>query len=102
MNPLPSLLQASAWDAANESMRAGGRTAWNEDDFSAACVEKEELIAVCYSRPGDTDERTKYVRFGIATSLQQQGYFNLASNYNEVLDWIDAYIENPTFEQVAQ
>jgi hypothetical protein len=37
------LARAAASDAGNRSMRVGGRTAWSEDDYSAACEEFNRL-----------------------------------------------------------
>jgi hypothetical protein len=43
MQLTPKIARAAAWaaatDAGNRSMRAGNRTAWNEDDYNAACEE---------------------------------------------------------------
>lgn len=44
--PLPltyDLLMAASRDAGNASMRKAGRTAWNEDDFDAACEASDRL-----------------------------------------------------------
>lgn len=38
------LAHAAGWDAANRSMRAAGRTQWNEDDYNAMAAEYERLI----------------------------------------------------------
>ncbi len=47
MQPKPTLTmeiaRALAWDAGNRSMREAGRTAWNEQDYAAACDEFERL-----------------------------------------------------------
>lgn len=37
------LAHRAAWDAGNVSMRAAGRTKWNEDDWNAMCAEFERL-----------------------------------------------------------
>ena len=37
------LARAAAWDAGNRHMREHGRTAWNEDDYNAACEFFERL-----------------------------------------------------------
>jgi hypothetical protein len=41
------IAQAAGWDAANRSMRAGGRTAWNEDDADIAANEFNRLWLLC-------------------------------------------------------
>jgi hypothetical protein len=92
MNPLPSLIRASAWDAGNASMRAGNRTVWNEDDYNASCETQERLITACYGRATDSDPRTKYIRFQIAGQLEAQGDFNLQSDCKAVMAWIDEYL----------
>jgi hypothetical protein len=35
---------AAGWDAGNRSMRAGGRTAWDEGDWDAACEVFDRLM----------------------------------------------------------
>lgn len=39
-----AVAHASGMDAGNRSMRAAGRTKWNEDDYDAACVENNRLF----------------------------------------------------------
>lgn len=39
-----AVCRAAAWDAGTRSMKANGRTVWNEDDFNAAAREYEQLI----------------------------------------------------------
>lgn len=41
-----TMIRAAAQDAGNRSMRAAGRTAWNDDDWNAACAEFERLAAL--------------------------------------------------------
>ncbi len=43
MNLTPAIIRTAATDAGNRSMRKGNRTAWNEDDYDAACAEFERL-----------------------------------------------------------
>lgn len=38
------LAHAASWDAENRSMRAAGRTRWNQDDWNAAAREFERLV----------------------------------------------------------
>lgn len=40
------IAHAAGWDAADRSMRAAGRTAWNEDDWNAACETFDRLMAL--------------------------------------------------------
>lgn len=74
MNPLPSLLRASAHDAGDQSMRAAGRTTWNDDDWNAMCETHNRLVAACYG-VGPLG----CVRFGFAEALQQAGVLTLAT-----------------------
>jgi hypothetical protein len=37
------IARAASQDTGNRSMRKAGRTAWNEDDYSAACAEFNRL-----------------------------------------------------------
>jgi hypothetical protein len=39
----PELARAAAADAANRQMRAAGRKAWSEDDYTLACATFERL-----------------------------------------------------------
>lgn len=101
MNPLPSLIRASAWDAGNRSMAAAGRSVWSAEDRDAAGEEQESLIRACYVRDTDTDPRMAYVRFGYAEAMQKAGLLNLSTkNFHKVLDEaFDAYCAS--FEQAA-
>lgn len=92
MNPLPSLLRASAWDAANRQMREAGRTKWSEDDYNLACSEQERLIRACYGRPGDNQPELCYIRFQIAEVWQKAGDIHLDDDWAEVLEDIEAAI----------
>lgn len=42
------LAKAAAQDAGNRSMRRGGRSQWNEDDFNEAC---DVLNRLLYPQP---------------------------------------------------
>lgn len=39
------MAHAAAWDAGNASMKAAGRTKWNQDDWNAMCREFSRLMA---------------------------------------------------------
>jgi hypothetical protein len=41
-----AIAMAAGQDAGNRSMRASGRTSWNEDDWNAAAAETERLMAL--------------------------------------------------------
>jgi hypothetical protein len=41
------LAQRASWDAANAAMRAGGRKAWNEEDYSVCVAEFDRLWPLC-------------------------------------------------------
>jgi hypothetical protein len=47
------LIHAAATDAGNRSMRAGGRTAWSEADYIAACDESARLTGVTATEDRD-------------------------------------------------
>ena len=85
LNPLPSLIRASSWDAANMQMRAAGRTVWNEDDFNHAAATQERLIRACYGRPADSNQSNMcFIRFGLAEAWEKAGHFKLKSNLADV------------------
>lgn len=91
LNPLPSLLRASAQDAANMQMRAAGRSKWSDDDYNHACETQERLIRACYGRPGDHNEpRMVYIRFQIAEAMERKGLFKLNSDMQQINAQIDA------------
>lgn len=100
MNPLPSLLRASAHDAGNFSMRRAGRSKWNDDDWNAMVETQDRLIRHCYGRETDADPRMMYIRFSLAEQLQRQGDFNLYSDFAEIMAFIDECLEAPA-EQAA-
>ncbi len=43
------IARAAGWDAGNRSMRDSGRTAWNEDDWDAACDVYDRLMRLTES-----------------------------------------------------
>lgn len=45
----PALARAAGTDAGNRSMRAAGRTVWNEQDLEAAVRETNRLLDQCDS-----------------------------------------------------
>jgi hypothetical protein len=107
MNPLPSLLRASAWDAGNFSARDAGRKVWNEDDYNAAAETQNRLVRQCYGYPEDTDERMAFIRFQVAGALQAHGRFKLTSDMKEIHALINAtmgaYENQPAaFKEAAQ
>lgn len=38
------IARAAGWDAGNRSMKAAGRTAWNEEDWNVACEVFETMM----------------------------------------------------------
>ena len=42
----PDLIRAAGQDAGNRSMKAAGRSAWNDDDWDAACAASDRLFAL--------------------------------------------------------
>lgn len=95
MNPLPSLLRASAFDAGNMHMRANGRAKWNDDDWNVMCDTQDRLITGCYGKPGDNEPQMKFIRFQIAEQAERRGEINLQSNWSDVLTAIDAALQEP-------
>jgi hypothetical protein len=87
MNPLPSLIRASAWDAGNAHMAKAGRKIWSRADYSAAGDEQERLLRACYERAADTDPREAYCRFGYAEAMEKAGMLTVyTKRFHEVLD----------------
>lgn len=87
MNPLPSLIRASAWDAGNDAMRAAGRKVWAAKDRDAAGECQERLIRACFARAADTDPREAYIRFGYAEAMEKAGMLTLyTKSFHDVLD----------------
>lgn len=74
MNPLPSLLRASAQDAGNVSMRKAGRKVWSRADLEAAADELSNLIATCYG-----EGVVGSIRFGYAEAMQKAGLLTIAT-----------------------
>ena len=72
MNPLPSLIRASAHDAGSRSMRAAGRTKWNDDDWNAMVAEQDRLIAATYGRGPEA-----LCKFGFAEAMHQAAQLTL-------------------------
>ena len=96
MMPLPSLIRASAWDAANSRMRKGGRKTWSRGDYNAACDTQERLTRACYGRAGeDVTSNWCYIRFQIAERMEKGGLFRLDSDFDEVSATIDEIIAAP-------
>lgn len=89
--PLPSLIRASAQDAANAQMRKACRKAWNEDDWNLAAATQERLIRSCYGRPGDHNQPNScFIRFQIAEQMERRGEFHLRSDLAVVNAAIEA------------
>ena len=103
VNPLPSLLRASAEDEANRAMRKAGRSAWSRSDYNVACEKQECLIRSCYGRDTDKDPNFCYIRFGVAEQLQRDGYIGLRSDWKQVMEGIDKLLAGSpaTFKRAA-
>ena len=102
MNPLPSLIRASAWDAANAQMRKACRKAWSEDDYNLACETQERLIRAAYGRPSDDNQPDLcYIRFQIAEQLERAGKFGLYDDVTEISATIDAIMDAPMTQAAA-
>lgn len=89
MNPLPSLLRASAQDAGNQQMRDANRKKWSNKDWNMAAATQERLVRACYALPTDTDDKLCYIRFSIAESWQRQGCIDLYSDWSLVMTEIE-------------
>lgn len=88
MNPLPSLIRASAWDAGNLNMYNAGRTKWDWNDFTVASAEHERLLGLAYARPND-QRHDRYLRFQIAEQMERAGLFTQASAMADIHRQID-------------
>ncbi len=93
MNPLPSLIRASAWDAGNASMHKAGRTKWDWSDFTVASAEHERLVGLAYARPND-ERHDRYIRFQIAEQMEQAGLFTSTSSMTDIHRQIDKALES--------
>ncbi len=93
MNPLPSLIRASAWDAGNASMHKGGRTKWDWSDFTVASAEHERLVGLSYARPND-ERHDRYIRFQIAEQMEQAGLFTSKSSMTDIHRQIDVALQS--------
>lgn len=90
INPLPSLIRASAWDAGNESMRKANRKVWSRDDFNVAAETQERLIRACYGAPGDgVNSPLCFIRFQVAEQAERAGQFDLKSNFKKMFQLIN-------------
>lgn len=90
INPLPSLIRASAWDAGNTNMRDAGRKVWNAEDRDAAAQTQERLIRACYSRAWDNSiSKRCYIRFSMAEQAERDGTFDLKTNFKKLSTLID-------------
>lgn len=92
VNPLPSLIRASAEDSANAAMRKAGRTAWSRSDYNTAGKTQERLVRACYGRSADKDQDLCYIRFGVAERFQKDGYIAIDSDWTKVMGAIDELI----------
>ena len=91
MQPLPSLLRASAWDAGNFSAAKAGRKVWSRKDYNAAADTQDRLVRACYGRPYDrAGSKLPYIRFQIAEQYERSGEFTLSSDFDAICDAIDA------------
>lgn len=94
VNPLPSLLRASAWDAGNSRMRKAGRSAWSLGDRNEAARTHNRLVRSCYGKAADPKgSPLAFIRFGIAEALQRDGRFTLTSKMADIHRMIDEAME---------
>ena len=85
MLPLPSLIRASAWDAGNNSMRAGGRSKWSVKDYNAAASTQNKLIADCFG-----EGPVGCIKFSIAEAMQRAGILTIGMKAKDFFAAIDA------------
>lgn len=72
--PLPSFIRASAQDAGDMSMRAAGRSRWNNDDWNRMCEVQDRLIRSTYGSERDhNDPDMCFIRFQHAERLEKAG-----------------------------
>lgn len=91
INPVPSLIRASAQDAANAQMRRNGRSAWDESDAALACETQDRLVRSAYGRPSDhNDPNLCFLRFQVAERMERRGDFSLRSTLEQINAAIDA------------
>jgi hypothetical protein len=89
INPLPSLIRASAQDAATAAMRKAGRSSWSRDDFNVAAETQERLIRQCYGVVGENDPNMCFIRFSYAETMERRGEFHLKSKLGDIHDAIN-------------
>lgn len=93
INPVPSWIRASAWDAGNMHMRKAGRTKWNLDDWNVAAETQNRLINSCYGRASDHNEPNLcYIRFSLAEKIEKAGRFPFKGSLTAVMAEIDAVL----------
>ncbi len=93
INPLPSLIRASAWDAAAQAARDAGRKAWSRTDYNRAVATQNRLVRACYGRKGDkSNSPWPFIRFSVAEQLQREGHFTLDSDFKLISAFIDGVL----------
>ncbi len=83
--PLPSLIRASAYDVANQSMRSANRSRWSRKDYNLAAATQNRLIDRCY---GTGPEGR--IKFGVAEQLEKAGRLSITMKPKEFFAIIDA------------
>lgn len=93
LNPLPSLIRASAQDAVTMRKQRAGKglsTPWTRADYNHAAATQERLVLACYGRPYDrTGSKLPFIRFQIAEQYERNGEFTLSSDFEAVSEAID-------------
>ena len=95
INPLPSLLRASAQDAGNRRMRSQCRHKWDEGDWNKAAATFNRLRSACY---GDGPEGC--IKFQIAEELQKAGHLTLDMKGADLFALVDG-VNRAICEHVA-
>lgn len=96
INPLPSLIRASAIDAADMQMRKACRQAWNEGDAAIAADTLDRLVRTCYGRLCDHNQPDMcFIRFTLAEQMERRGEFSLFSDIFTINAAIDRLLDAP-------
>ena len=59
----------AGWDAGNRSMRAAGRTAWNEVDWATACAAMARMSVTAEGRKEENRCNLRSTPITVATSI---------------------------------
>lgn len=86
--PLPSLIRASAWDAGNSSMRAGGRTKWSRKDWNVSASTLERLVTAAYG-----EGPVGCIKFQLAEQLEKARILRIGMTFKQFVAAFDKAAE---------